>query len=257
MASSAALDSPRLRREWRDGLQGFVRWIRDPGDLANSFGWIFSLAGPTVEREFRAFGEHPVGQKLLRESPRRDLNALLNDRDRLAAMPQGSLGREFFEYMSQVGMGSSESFLEAAALDEHARRLGWSEDQLWFVKRMGNSHDIFHVVSGYDRSIIGEVGVNAYTAGQISLVPLKLMLLYLLVLSPGQPRVWFRYVLAAYRNGRNTPSLANVDYEAMFPLPLDEVRAQLGVGELSKVHPDGLPRPGKFLGRLVRRVEKS
>jgi len=50
--------------------------------------------------------------------------------------------------------------------------------------------------------------------------------------------------------------LACVDYEVMFPLPLDEVRRQLGVPLLSEVHPDGLPRPGRFLQWLVRRVEK-
>jgi ubiquinone biosynthesis protein COQ4 len=251
------LNSPRLRREWRDGLKGLVRWIRTPSDLPNAFACVFSLAGPSVDREFRAFAQHPVGRGLLAESPRGDLNALLSNEEKLEAMPEGSFGRAYLDYLDQEGMASAEAFLEAAGLDGHARRLGWSDDQLWFVKRMANSHDLFHVLSGYDRSIIGEIGVDVYTAGQIPLLPLKLMLPYFLSMSPGQFPTWFRFVRAAYRNGRQTPSLACVDYEAMFPLPLDEVRAQLGVPSLGEVHPQGLPRPGKFLGWLVRRVEKS
>ena len=68
------------------------------------------------------------------------------------------------------------TLFEAAGLDEKAAQLGWSDDQLWVVKRMANSHDIFHVVSGYDRSIIGEVGVDAYTAGHMPMLPLRLRL---------------------------------------------------------------------------------
>jgi hypothetical protein len=96
----------------------------------------------------------------------------LSDRTTLASMPEGSLAHAYLDYLGGDDMGSAEYFLEAAGLDEKARRFGWSDDQLWFVRRMTNSHDLFHVVGGYGRDITGEVGVLCFTAGQVPLLPL-------------------------------------------------------------------------------------
>lgn len=248
------LPAPRLRREWRHGLRSLGRFVTTPSDLANSFEAMFALAGPTLDREFRRFATHPVGRKLLAERPRRDLNALLSDRAALQAMPADSFARAYLQYLGGEDMGSAQYFLEAAGLDEKAARLGWSEDQLWFVRRMANSHDLFHVVAGYGRDITGEVGVIAYTAGQIPLLPLRLLLPYLFALKPSQPLRWSRWVYGAYRHGRDTPSLACVDYEALLSLPLAEARREIGVPSMEDAHPDGIPEKGWVLDRVERNV---
>ncbi len=249
--------APRLRRQWRHGARSLWRLINTPSDLENSFEAMFALAGPTVFREFAKFAAHPLGRKLLAESPRRDLNALLLDRAALAAMPKGSFADAYLQYLGDQGMGTADYFLEAASLDEKAMRFGWSDDQLWFVKRMANSHDLFHVMGGYDRSILGEVGVVAYTAGQIPLLPLRLLLLYLLTLKPSEPIRWGRYVRDAYRHGRSTPPLACVDYEAVLPLPLDQARARIGAASFEQAHPHGRPAKGKWLRRLEGVLEDA
>lgn len=246
-ATSGTHASPTLRREWRHGLRCLWRFIRDPGDLGNSFEAMFALAGPLVEKEFNKFAASDAGRQLLAQSPRSELNARLADQGSLAKMPAGSFAHAYLEYMGEQGMGSADYFLEAADLDEKARRFGWSEDQFWFVKRMANSHDLFHIVSGYDRSAIGEVGVVSYTAGQIPLLPLRLALLYFATLKPSTPLAWMRYVRNAFRHGSQTPSLACVDYESLLALPLDEARRRIGGPNLQEAHPDGLPNPGRRL----------
>lgn len=248
--------APRLRREWRHGLRSLGRFVTTPSDLANSFEAMFALAGPTVDREFRRFAAHPIGRALLAERPRRDLNAVLTDRAALEAMPAGSFAHAYLEYLGGEDMGSAQYFLEAADLDEKAARFGWSEDQLWFVRRMANSHDLFHIVAGYDRDATGEVGVIAYTAGQIPLLPLRLLLPYLFALKPSQPVAWSRWVYGAYRHGRDTPSLACVDYEALLPLPLSEVRRVIGVPSVQDAHPDGIPDRGWLLDRVEHNVTR-
>lgn len=255
MAPDARSPAPRLRRRWRHGLQCFFRFVGGKGSLSDGFEGMLALAGPMVQREFDHFAQDPVGRRLLAEEPRRDLNALLVDRPRLAAMPKGSFADAYLEYLGGEGMGSASYFLEAAGLDEKAAQFGWSDDQLWFVKRMANSHDIFHVVSGYDRSIIGEVGVDAYTAGHMPMLPLKLLLAYLLMLKPSSPIGWTRYVLRCYRHGRSTPPLSCVDYEAIFEIPLEEARRQMGVTSLADVHPNGFPERGKKLQQLERNLQ--
>jgi ubiquinone biosynthesis protein COQ4 len=245
---------PDLRRHWRRGLRSLARFITQPSDLANSFEAMFALAGPTVDREFRCFAEHPVGRRLLAGRPRRDLNALLSDHQSLAAMPTNSFAAAYLEYLGGEDMGSASYFLDAADLDEKAKRFGWSEDHLWFIRRMANSHDLFHVVAGYDRDVTGEVGVIAFTAGQIPLLPLRLLLPYLLSLKPSQPIAWWRYIAGAYRHGRDAPSLASVDYEAMLPMPLEEARLAIGIPSFEDALPEGAPEKGWLLERVERNV---
>lgn len=245
---------PPLRREWGHGLRSLGRFITTPSDLGNSFEAMFALAGPTMDRQFRAFADHPVGKTMLAEKPRRDLNALLGDHPTLAAMPKGSFADAYLEYLGGEEMGSADYFLEAADLDEKAERFGWSPDQLWFVKRMANSHDLFHIVAGYDRDVTGEVGVLAYTAGQIPLLPLRLLMPYLLALKPSEPIGWARYLRDSYRHGRDTPPLSCIDYEALLPLPLAEARERIGVASFASTHPHGIPEKGWLLERVERNV---
>lgn len=246
--------APPLRREWGHGLRSLARFITTPSDLENSFEAMFALAGPTMERQFRTFAEHPVGRAMLEETPRRDLNALLGDHATLRAMPEGSFAHAYLDYLGGEEMGSADYFLEAAGLEEKARRFGWSEDQLWFVRRMANSHDLFHIVAGYDRDVTGEIGVVAYTAGQIPLLPLRLLMPYFFLLKPSQPVRWGRYVRDSYRHGRATPSLACVDYEALLPMPLEEARRAIGVPTFEEAHPNGVPAKGWMLDRVERNV---
>jgi ubiquinone biosynthesis protein COQ4 len=253
-ATPVAVGETRIRREWRHGLRSLWRFITTPSDLENSFEAMFALAGPTMDREFRRFAETPTGAAMLAECPRRDLNALLCDHARLAAMPEGSFADAYLRYLGGDEMGSADYFLEAAGLDDKARRFGWNEDQLWFVKRMANSHDLFHIVAGYERDVTGEVGIVAYTAGQIPLLPLKLLLPYFYVLKPSQPFAWARYVTNAYRHGRRTPSLACIDYEVLLPMPLEEARRTIGVPSIAQTHPHGIPQKGWLLDRLERNV---
>jgi ubiquinone biosynthesis protein COQ4 len=253
-AIDSSLASPRLERQWAHGLRCLFRFTTTPSDLANSFEAMFALAGPVVDREFRKFAAHPTGARLLAEQPRRDLNALLCDRAALAEMPEGSLGDAYLQYLGGEDMGPADYFLEAANLDEKAARFGWSDDHLWYVKRMANSHDLFHILAGYDRDIIGEVGVIGYTAGQVPLLPLRLLLPFFVSLKPSQPWRWFRYVRDAYRHGRNTPPLDCVDYASMLPMPLEEARREIGVPSLESAHREGLPTAGGWLRHLESRV---
>ncbi len=255
-ATDEALVAPSRgpRRRWRQGLRSLGRFITTPSDLGNSFEAMLALAGPTIAKEFERFASHPVGRAMLAETPRRDLNALLGDRAALAAMPRGSFADAYLSYLGGEDMGSADYFLEAADLYEKARRFGWSEDQLWFVRRMANSHDLFHVISGYGRDICGEVGIVCFTAGQVPLLPLRLLMPYFAVLKPSQPLRWVRFLRACYGHGRDTPRLSCVDYEALLPLPLAEARARIGVPPLPQVHPHGIPGKGWLLDRVERNV---
>ena len=72
--------------------------------------------------------------------------------------------------------------------------------------------------------------------------------------APSQPLAWARFVYCAYRHGKNTPSLACVDYETILAKPLEEARREIGVPSMSEVHPAGIPLKGALLDRVERNV---
>ena len=87
------------------------------------------------------------------------------------------------------------------------------------------------------------------------MLPLRIFLAYLYTLKPSEPIAWAGYVHEAYRRGKQTPSLACVDYEALFPLPIEEARRKIGVPSLAEAHPRGFPAKGRWLDRIERNIE--
>jgi hypothetical protein len=62
---------------------------------------------------------------------------------------------------------------------------------------------------------------------------------------------WQRYLWRAWRRGRRTRPLPMADYEALLPLPIDEVRRRLRIEPAERAHPGGIlvfPAPGPASG---------
>ena len=97
-------------------------------------------------------------------------------------------------------------------------------------------------------------GTLIYTAGQIPLLPLRMLLPYVFILKPSQPIRWARFIRDSYRHGRQTPSLACVDYEALLPKPLADARREIGVRTQDEAHPQGIPEKGWLLDRVEKNV---
>lgn len=58
---------------------------------------IFALGGTGFEQSYQRFRDDPDGQRLLRERP--DIVAALTDGDRLRALPRGTLGHAYSDFM--------------------------------------------------------------------------------------------------------------------------------------------------------------
>jgi ubiquinone biosynthesis protein COQ4 len=102
-------------------------------------------------------------------------------------------------------------------------------------------HDLWHVLTGYGMDEAGEAANLAFSGGQFPNLGMALMVGAAAVLGPKDWKLtWPRYLLAAWRRGRQTPSLSVAPYEELLPLPLEEVRRRLGVPPAATVHPRGI-----------------
>jgi ubiquinone biosynthesis protein COQ4 len=171
------------------------------------------------------------------------LLAVLSDRAALRAMPEGSFGRAYAEFMDQAGL-DPDGLVEAENASLAAEQRDDSDPhRTFFSNRVRDMHDLWHVLTGYGRDEAGEAANLAFTHAQI---PQRGILLILLgIVLRGTPDgitrfAWIRYLRRAWKRGRNSVWLPVAPYEQMLLQPLGEVRRSLGIEPGHAAHPSGV-----------------
>ncbi len=201
----------------------------NPDDTAQAIVAIAAMSGNSNERLFKRFKKSPRGQQILDEQ--RDLFEILCDRERLLAMPQGSLGRTICEWfmredISAEGLAAAS---EAAAAQLPDRPLDRSEEARVFGTRLLNLHDVFHVLTGYDRDMRGEIAVLAFTVPQTWSTGIA-YLVWRSFTRNGWNSEPSRLIRQGLHRGLRAKWLIDQDWESLFEQPIDEVRERLGIG---------------------------
>src|ERR1700761_7345350 len=94
MLAQATIDT-RLRP--LEAVRAVRRLQANPEDTSQVFAIFRALRGKSGIRTFRRFAASPTGAAVIRE--RRQLLAALSDRATLAALPEESVGRHYFNFM--------------------------------------------------------------------------------------------------------------------------------------------------------------
>jgi ubiquinone biosynthesis protein COQ4 len=198
---------------------------RDRENTRQVFLLMDALRGRTSLRQFARFRRTETGRAVLSE--RRRLLDRLADRGSLAALPTGTLGRAYHEFMATENL-SAEALVEASQFRE---KLPAGEDMTLFRERSREMHDLLHIVAGYGRDPLGEACLTAFSFAQTGL---KGFAVIAIVAShrisrarPGHPVR--RAVFEGYRHGRRARWLVAADWENLLAEPVDTIRVRYGV----------------------------
>jgi ubiquinone biosynthesis protein COQ4 len=208
-----------------DALRAFRGILNDPDDTAQVFRIIEALEGPHPAYMLWRFRRHPDSARLLRERPR--LLPHLVDRDALAALPEGSLGRAYLAFCSAEGI-TPDGLVAASQQAARDRRGAGVDDLAYIYDRLRDAHDLWHVVTGYRGDLIGEGALLAFSFAQTHTPGIAL------VVTGG----WFKLAahpdrdqfIKGFQRGLRSAWLPAVHWETLLARPLDEVRARLRVG---------------------------
>jgi ubiquinone biosynthesis protein Coq4 len=177
-------------------------------------------------------------------------NAPEHDLTRLRALPAGTLGREYARFLDTNRITP---LTISAAARAHFRDAP-------YALRYTTTHDLHHVLAGFDAGLAGEAGVLAFNVGQGSAPVSRAMLwiariLFMLV-SPTQARAIASNVRVGLAMGRRAELVIAAPLESYVEEPLDGVRAKLGIPDPrdAGVVPSGT---SAFYGRLARRRLQS
>lgn len=184
-----------------------------------------ALRGNSLAHVTTRFLATPLGQEVI--AGRHKLLPILADRDALARHPAGSLGRAYLDFVVAESL-SAQGLAEAARRRDEMSEA--SAEEKAFRVHLRDSHDLWHVLTGYGRDPLGEVCLLAFTYAQTGLNGLGVISLVgsLRIARElrGQP------VRAAVREGRamgrSAQWLPGIDWSTLLPRDLSQVRTELG-----------------------------
>ncbi|WP_088894071.1 Coq4 family protein [Leptolyngbya ohadii] len=143
------------------------------------------------------------------------------DLDELLQCPEGSLGYEYASQMKQHGFKALEP---AIAIDS---------DTHYIEHRWQKTHDIWHVITGFDVSDIGEIGLQAFYLAQFQLPLSSLLIANALiastVLQPESLNPLLDAIAQGYQMGKVAQPLIGQKWETAWDKPVTQWRKQLNV----------------------------
>ena len=204
----------------------FRKLVADKEDTAQVFYMGECLTSRRHRRLTEAFCQSPRGQALMAAEPY--LPDLLDDHDRLLAMPEGSVAHAYVAFMRREGL-SAAGLVEASTVPGVERH----PDQIqWFVDRLRDLHDLAHILTGYGRDALGEQCVLGFTSNQyadrtewiIAWLGALEMTTSLKVDAPV-----FRAVGEARLHGAAAAKIYEQNVAALLAEPLEAARARMGI----------------------------
>ena len=196
----------------------FVRLVRDPlCDLSPVFKLVDGINEPEYIRHIEGWLlDH--GVQALTTRPR--LGAV--DLAALEAMAPNTLGFAFAEFIRANGLE-----VDALPVLPNENPGGYINAHLY------ETHDIWHVVTGFEPDVAGELGLQAFYLAQfpakLPLVLLPAALLNTILYAYPDARRRMNGIVRGWLLGRRAKQLFGVDWKIRWTEPLSAVRQSLGI----------------------------
>lgn len=145
------------------------------------------------------------------------------DQDALARLPEGTVGRAYADFMRARGLRHED--LTLVDSDE--------ADMDWIRNHLRETHDLWHVVTGFDTDVAGELGLQAVYLAQFG-APLAVMLLGVgmantLFFSMDDRERRMDEITRGWLLGKRAKTLFGVRWAESWEKPLAQVREELGL----------------------------
>jgi len=211
----------------RQALDAAMKGMRNPDDTKQAARMVEALQGKSPLRMLQRVRRSRAGRHLLREKP--DLLSALKDDKWLASLPKGTLGREYYEFCRKEQL--TPGGLDNAVADgfDRSRLEKLSHDEQFLQAWMRDTHDLYHVLTGYGTDLLGEMGVLTFTATQTRNPAIWFMVAVggLMISARGNPNPGL-FAGAIWR-GLRARSIITPDWKALLEQPLARIRSELRI----------------------------
>lgn len=201
----------------------------DPDDLPQVFTIIESLSFDHLHRVTERMKRTETGRRMLADQP--DIVDILADREALARLPDGSLGRAYLAFVEREKISADGIRSAASAGMKNESKLPAPLD--WVHTRLRDTHDLWHAATGYSGDVLGESALLAFSLAQtwhpgIALI-VAIGLSKLREANVGSGVNARETIMDGFRRGKKAVWLMGEDWESMLALPLEDVRRRLNL----------------------------
>ncbi len=221
---------PRQRLQPVRALRAFGRLVKDKEDTQQVFEIMQAMNGASTVRGYRKLTSTVEGGRLAYR--RLELNDLLNDPAYLDSFAPGTVGAIYRDFMRSENL-SAEGLAEESR--KAARKNGAAIDPehpvAWYGRRIRDTHDIWHILTGYGRDALGELCLVAFSYAQTRSLGWAVIAVggALRARREEGGKAAVKAVREAYRRGQTARWLPGQDFEVLLQLPLDVARARLNL----------------------------
>ena len=201
-------------------LTSFWRLSQDPNRLDEVFAIADSGSNLAIMEEMKTFVcRDPQGKRGFKTGVRVgtiDLAAL-------RTLPAGTLGRVFAEHLI-------DNNLDPASIPVPSFPAG---DVRYVKTHLRETHDIWHIATGFNTDVAGEIGLQAFYLAQLpsrlSAVLISMALLHLATKNIGARDAIMTEVMRGWALGKRAKPFFGFAWAEHWAMPLAEVRKLLGV----------------------------
>ncbi|HEY8280590.1 MAG TPA: Coq4 family protein [Bdellovibrionota bacterium] len=209
-------------------IKAFIGLVRDVERTDEVFAFSERIPEDVLKPELDRLATHPQVAKVMKERP---LLPHFNLQD-LRELPAGTLGREYSEFMIRRNL-SPDFYPKKVILDSPGK---------YFRFHFYQTHDLWHVLTGFKADPGGELGLQAFYFAQHQL-PLPIMLiaaglLNSMIRDPGDAANRLSQIARGWKMGQEADLVFGFDWAAHWHLPLREVRKILKVEARGSAVPD-------------------
>ena len=142
------------------------------------------------------------------------------DLSKLLLCPDGSLGQSYANYITGFGFDT-----------DFYRKVEIQDDVSYLLFRLRQTHDIWHVLTGFQVDVMGEIGLKAFELAQtnrpLSGVLIAGIFLQTLFSKPQELDRLLAHISQGYRMGVQAKPLLAQKWEVQWEKPLNQWRQEL------------------------------
>jgi ubiquinone biosynthesis protein COQ4 len=143
-------------------LHHFGKLVEDKEDTEQVFHIIEATKGRKSHAQAQAFVTSPEGRRMIAEGT--DIPAMLDDHARWADCGPDTVAAHYLAFMKREGLSAAGLVAES---HKWAPPESLPQDQTqWYFDRLRDTHDLFHVLTGYGRDALGEASLLGFTYEQ-------------------------------------------------------------------------------------------
>lgn len=211
-------------------LHHFSKLVEDKEDTEQVFHIIEATKGKRSHRQAWDFIASPEGQRYLREET--DIPAMLDDHASWADCGPNTVAAHYIAFMKREGLSAAGLVAESHKWQPpEARHADLTE--LYF-ERLRDTHDLFHVLTGYGRDALGEASLLAFSYQQNHNKGI-LFIAYAgarqIMKMSGTNAPLYAAIKEGRRLGKAAAKIAHQDIAVLMREDIEAARARLNIGK--------------------------